>query len=146
MKRSDLRTVATWIERSRDDVALSRSIAASFPARSLTIAYEAAVRACAGIIDLTGYRVRTQQGHHWATLAAAHAVLGDDYASLLKRVDQARRYRNDDLYGNAAPPSAAQRDDAIADAEALVAELERRLAAARGQAPSSDAADPATPA
>lgn len=130
-KRADPNAVATWIDRSRDDIALSRLIVADHPTRSLTIAYEAALRACAGIVDLAGYRVRAQQGHHWATIAVAEAVLGADYAALLKRVDQARRYRNDDLYGDAAPPSAGQREETIADAEFLVAELERRLTAVR---------------
>lgn len=55
---------------------------------------------------------------------------------MLKRLDLARRYRNDDLYGETAPPSAGQRDEAIADAETLVAELERRLKTI----PSNDAA------
>lgn len=96
-KRSDPHAVTTWLERSRDDVALSRSIAASHPYRCLTIAYEAGLRACAGIL------------------------------ATLKRLDLARRYRNDDLYGEAAPPSAAQLDEATRDAEALVDELDRRL-------------------
>lgn len=130
-KRSDPGAVTTWIRRSRDDIALSRSIAAEHPARSLTIAYEAGLRACAGILDLAGYRIRSQQGHHGTTIVAVGAVLGDAFAPVLKRLDLARRYRNDDLYGEAAPPSAGQRDEAIADAETLVAELERRLAGAR---------------
>lgn len=126
-KRKDPHAVATWLERSRDDIALSRSIAASHPYRCLTIAYEAGLRACAGILDLAGYRIRSQQGHHGATIDAAEAVLGGAFAPRLKRLDMARRYRNDDLYGEAAPPSAAQLDEATSDAEALVDELDRRL-------------------
>ena len=130
-KRSDPNAVANWRDRSRSDIDLSRSVSDAFPARSLTIAYEAALRACAGVLDLAGYRVRTQQGHHWAIIAAAGAVLGAPYLTVLKRVDDARKYRNDDLYGDAAPPSTGQRDQAIADAETLVAELESRLSAPR---------------
>lgn len=126
-KRSDPRVVAMWIQRSREDIALSRSIAADHPARSVTIAYEAGLRACAGILDLAGFRVRSQQGHHGVTIDAARRVLGQEFAPVLKRLDLARRYRNEDLYGEAPPPSAAQRDESINDAEALVAELERRL-------------------
>lgn len=129
-KTSDPRAVAGWRDRSRADVELSRDIATKFPARSLTIAYEAGLRACAGILDLAGYRVRSQQGHHWAMIAAAETVLGDAFAPTLKRLDLARRYRNDDLYGKVAPPSAAQRDEAIADAEVLLRELDRRLGTA----------------
>lgn len=126
-KPSDPRAVSTWAARSRDDIEASKSIAADHPIRAITIAYEASLRACAGILDLAGRRVRSQQGHHWATIAAARAVLGKPYDAIIERLDSARRYRNDDLYGQAAPPSAAQLDDAIADAETLVTELERRL-------------------
>ena len=133
-KRPDPRAVVKWCERSRSDLDLSRSVRDTYPARSMSIAYEAALRACAGILDLAGYRVRTQQGHHWAVIVAAGAVLGDAFSTTVKRVDDARKYRNDDLYGDAAPPRAGQRDQAIADAATLVAEVERRLADARGSA------------
>lgn len=127
-KRSDARAVRTWAARSRDDIAASKSLASDHPIRAITIAYEASLRACAGILDLAGRRVRSQQGHHWATIAAARAVLGSPYDAVIERLDRARRYRNDDLYGEAAPPSAAQLEEAISDAEALIAEVERRLA------------------
>lgn len=130
-KRSDPAAVAKWCERSRSDIELSRRSATrsrSVPCRS---AYEASLRACAGILDLAGHRVRTQQGHHWAIIEAAGAVLGTKYAGAIKRIDDARKHRNDDLYAEAAPPSAGRRDEAIADAEDLVAELELRLAQAR---------------
>lgn len=130
-KRSDRHAVATWVARSREDIALSRSIAATHPYRATTIAYEAGLRACAGILDLAGWRVRSQQGHHGVMIDAARRVLGAEYTAILQRLDVARRYRNDDLYGEAAPPSAAQREDALADAETIVNELERRLASAR---------------
>lgn len=127
-KRPDPAAVARLLRSTRRDIELSQEIAQRFPKRALTIAYEASLRACAGILDLSGYRVRSQQGHHAAFIRATRVVLGEPFATVLMRVDIARGYRNDDLYGSTAPPSAAQRDEAIADAVALADELERRLA------------------
>lgn len=60
-KAPDPRRVTGWLARSRKDLhTASTVLAAVDPERAMAIAYEAGYRACAGILDLEGYRLTGQ--------------------------------------------------------------------------------------
>lgn len=67
--------VTGWLTRSREDVRLVRDVLAyEHMERAVGIAYEAGYRACAGVVALSGYRIRSVPGHHRAGIEAAGAV------------------------------------------------------------------------
>ncbi len=105
-KPSDPGRVARWLERSRTDPALAADVLAPLDRdRAMAVAYEAGYRACAGLLDLSGYRVTSQPGHHRAAIEGAGAVLDQSVRPLLRRLDAARRFRNETLCGDAPPGS-----------------------------------------
>lgn len=102
-KPADRRRVTRWLARSRKDLDLAANLLASVDRdRAMAVAYEAGYRACAGIMDLAGYRITSQPGHHRAAIDAATVMLGGERRALLRRLDRARRFRNEALYGDVA--------------------------------------------
>ena len=129
-KPPDPARVERWIVRSRADIDLAgRVLAPIDPERAIGVAYEAGYRACAGILVLAGYRVTSQPGHHRATLEGAAAVDGPGLRPLVRRLDAARRFRNDSLYGDPLPVPEDELQQALADAAEIVSLLELRLGA-----------------
>ena len=129
-KPPDPARVERWIVRSRADIDLAGRVLAPIDSeRAIGVAYEAGYRACAGILVLAGYRVTSQPGHHRATLEGAAAVDGPGLRPLMRRLDAARRFRNDSLYGDPPPVPADELQQALADASEIVNLLEQRLAA-----------------
>ncbi len=126
-KPPDPRRVRAWLQRSRQDLDVVALLADVDRQRAMAVAYEAGFRACAGIIDLGGHRVTSQPGHHRAAIDAATVVLGQDHRALLRRLDRARRYRNETLYGDAPPATAREVGQLVKDVTWLLAELERRF-------------------
>jgi hypothetical protein len=126
-KRRDPRRVRRWLERSLKDLDVVAMLADVDRQRAMAVAYEAGYRACAGILDLGGNRVTSQPGHHRAAIDAATVILGQEHRALLRRLDRARRFRNETLYGDV--PTVAERefDQLVKDVTWLLAELERRL-------------------
>ena len=113
-KPADRRRVTRWLARSRKDLDLAANLLAGVdPDRAMAVAYEAGYRACAGILDLAGYRITSQPGHHRAAIDAATIVLGSERRALLRRLDRARRFRDQALIpevhrpGKALPPADA---------------------------------------
>lgn len=98
----------------------------------MAIAYEAGFRACVGILLLAGYRLTSQPGHHRAALEGAAAVLGRDVRPLLRRVDGARQFRNEILYGDTPPASESQLAMLIGDVGGLLVRLARTLEGSDG--------------
>ncbi len=97
----------------------------------MAVAYEAGYRACAGVLDLAGYRVTSQPGHHRATIDAATLILGGERRALLRRLDRARRFRNDALYGDVASAGAKEFEQLVRDVAWLLDELDERSGTAR---------------
>lgn len=126
-KPRDPRRVRRWLERSLKDLDVVALLADVDRQRAMAVAYEAGYRACAGILDLEGHRVTSQPGHHRAAIDAATVILGQSQRALLRRLDRARRYRNDTLYGDAPPATTREVDQLVKDVALLLAELERRL-------------------
>jgi len=89
----------------------------------MAIAYEAGFRACVGVLLLAGYRLASQPGHHRTAIEGAAAVLGENVRPLLRRVDGARQFRNEILYGDAPPASESQLAQLIGDVGELLARL-----------------------
>lgn len=116
----------TWRERGRKDLEAARTLTRQYPERALAIAYEAALGACLGLLTLAGYRLRGAQGHHLAALQAT-ASLDASLIPLLRRVDAARIFRNELLYGVPSPPDPAEVRQALADAETVLGEVARRI-------------------
>ena len=98
--------------------------------RAMGVAYEAGYRACAGILDLEGHRITSQPGHHRAAIDAATVILGRERRALLRRLDRARRFRNETLYGDVPTAPAREFDQLVKDVTWLLSELERRLSSA----------------
>jgi hypothetical protein len=97
-KPPDTGRVAGWLDRSRKDLALAKDVLAGVDRdRAMAVAYEAGYRCCAGLLDLAGYRVTSQPGHHRAAIDATTKLLGDAERARLRRLDRARRFRNDAL-------------------------------------------------
>ena len=97
-KPPDPGRVARWLERSRADQALAAEVLAPVHReRAMAVAYEAGYRACAGLLVLAGFRVTSQPGHHRAAIEGAAALLGPSARPLLRRLDGARRFRNETL-------------------------------------------------
>ena len=126
-KPADRRRVSRWLARSRKDLDLAANLLAGVDRdRAMAVAYEAGYRACAGILDLAGYRIASQPGHHRAAIDAATVLLGN--RALLRRLDRARRFRNQTLYGDAATAGTAEFEQLLKDVASLLDELARRAA------------------
>lgn len=124
---TDPSLVEGWLDRSLGDLRLVREVLVERDKdRAMSIAYEAGYRACAGILALEGYRVRSVQGHHRIALEAAGHLMPDARARL-RRLDAARRFRNDNLYGRLRPATERELGTLIADVDALLAGLRSRL-------------------
>lgn len=128
-KPTDRQRVGRWLARSRKDLDLASNILASVDRdRAMAVAYEAGYRACAGILDLAGYRVTSQPGHHRAAIDGATWILGAEHRPLLRRLDRARRFRNEALYGDVASAGAAEFSQLLTDVAWLLDELASRTA------------------
>lgn len=104
-KPPDTGRVTGWLDRSRKDLALARDVLAGIDRdRAMAVAYEAGYRSCAGLLDLAGYRVTSQPGHHRAAIDATTTLLGDAERARLRRLDRARRFRNDGSMETWPPP------------------------------------------
>lgn len=125
-KPADRQRVARWLGRSRKDLDLAANLLAGVDRdRAMAVAYEAGYRACAGILDLAGYRITSQPGHHRAAIDAVTVVLGAERRALLRRLDRARRFRNQALYGDVATAGAREFQQLLEDVQWLLGELER---------------------
>jgi hypothetical protein len=86
-KPPDTGRVAGWLDRSRKDLALAKDVLAGVDRdRAMAVAYEAGYRCCAGLLDLAGYRVTSQPGHHRAAIDATTTLLGDAERARLRRL------------------------------------------------------------
>lgn len=127
-KPPDPDRVRRWLARSQRDRDLARDLLANVdPERAMGVAYEAGYRACAGFLVLAGYRVTSQPGHHRAAIEGAAAVLGPWSQALMRRLDAARRFRNESLYGDAPPVPERELDGLIADVTELLERLDEEL-------------------
>lgn len=130
-KPADVRRVGRWLARSQRDLDLAGQVLADIDRdRAMAVAYEAGYRACAGMLDLAGYRVTSQPGHHRAAIDGALALIGEDQRARLRRLDRARRFRNDALYGDVATAGAAEFRQLLKDVAWLVDTLGRELVSA----------------
>lgn len=127
-KLADRQRVTRWLARSRKDLDLASNLLAGVDRdRAMAVAYEAGYRACAGILDLAGYRITSQPGHHRAAIDAATVVLGSERRALLRRLDRARRFRNQALYGDVATAGAREFQQLLKDVAWLLDELQARI-------------------
>jgi hypothetical protein len=127
-KPPDRDRVTRWLARSRKDLGLAATVLAGVDReRAMAVAYEAGYRVCAGILDIAGYRVTSQPGHHRAAIDGATLVLGGERRALLRRLDRARRFRNDALYGDVAAVGTAEFEQLLKDVAWLIDEVARRV-------------------
>jgi hypothetical protein len=117
-----------WIERSRMDLDLASHAATNGdPERAMTLVYEAGLRMCIVILAKAGYRLRSGEGHHRAALEAALALVGPDIEAAISRLDDARRQRNQSLYGTGRPVGVDELQRLTRDVEGLMARARSRL-------------------
>jgi len=127
-KPPDVQRVRGWLTRSRKDLDLAENVLAEIDRdRAMAVAYEAGYRACAGLLDLAGYRVTSQPGHQRAAIDGTAALLGEEQRARLRRLDRARRFRNEALYGDAATAGAGEFAQLLKDVAWLLDQLERAL-------------------
>lgn len=127
-KPAEPERVRRWLARSRKDLRTAMDVLRPVDKeRAMAVVYEAGLRACRGLVDLEGYRVLDRPGHHRTAIDAAAEILGGDWALRLRRLDSARRFRHETLYGDVPTASDAQLKRTAEDVAALVDELERRL-------------------
>lgn len=127
-KPRDRDRVTRWLARSRKDLQTASDLLASVDReRAMAVAYEAGYRACAGLLDLAGYRITSQPGHHRAAIDGATEVLGRQRRAQLRRLDRARRFRNEALYGDGSTVGRAEFEQLLKDVASLLDELEARL-------------------
>lgn len=127
-KPPDVRRVAGWLARSRKDLEIARDVLARIDRdRAMAVAYEAGYRCCAGLLDLAGYRVTSQPGHHRAAIDATTKLLGDSERARLRRLDRARRFRNDALYGEVATAGTGEFAQLLRDVDWLLTRLATEL-------------------
>src|ERR671937_334570 len=113
--------IMRWIERSRRDLDLAAHAASMGDLeRAMTLAYEAGLRGCIAILGSAGCRLRSGEGHHRAALEAALAIAGSDLEITISRLNDARRQRNESLYGTARPVGHGEFDRLVADVEELL--------------------------
>jgi hypothetical protein len=86
----------------------------------MTLVYEAGLRSCIAILAKAGYRLRSGEGHHRAALEAALAIVGSEIEPTIGRLDDARRQRNQSLYGTGRPVGAEELRRLTKDVEDLV--------------------------
>jgi hypothetical protein len=123
-----VRRVAGWLTRSRKDLTLAGEVLAGIDRdRAMAVAYEAGYRCCAGLLDVAGYRVTSQPGHHRAAIDATTALLGDTERTRLRRLDRARRFRNDALSGDVATAGAGEFAQFLRDVAWLIERLANEL-------------------
>ena len=131
-KPVDATRVRAWHLRSTKDLRVVAVLREVDDQRAMAVAYEAGYRACVSMVDLFGYRVTSQPGHHRAAIDAATIILGDDRRPLLRRLDRARRFRNETLYGDAPPVATRDLEQLVTDVTWLLDELARQLREAAG--------------
>src|SRR5690348_5498269 len=69
------------------------------PKGACSLAWEATLEALLGWLDLFGYRITSDRGHHSIALRAVSALLDTrDVSILLRRLDGLRRLRDNALY------------------------------------------------
>ena len=127
-KPPDVRRVRGWLARSQKDLDLAQKVLADIDRdRAMAVAYEAGFRACAGMLDLSGYRVTSQPGHHRAAIDGTLALLGQEQRARLRRLDRARRFRNEALYGDVAAAGAGEFRQLLEDVAWLLDALRQQL-------------------
>lgn len=120
--------VRRWLARSHKDLDTAmNALRRVDKERAMAVGYEAGLRACRGLIDLEGYRVLDRPGHHRTSLDVAGAILGPGWAVILRRLDAARRFRNETLYGDVPTASDAQLEQLALDVAKLLRELQTHL-------------------
>jgi hypothetical protein len=113
--------IARWLERSRRDLELAGHAASTGDLeRAATLVYEAGLRACIALLGCAGYRLRGGEGHHRAALEAGWAIIGAAAEPTISRLDDARRIRNESLYGTGRPVGAEDLRRLTADVESLI--------------------------
>lgn len=90
------------------------------------LAWDGAFDILAGFMNLAGYRITSQGGHHSVALAGVRAILGQERRPLLNRLGDLRRTRNRALY-DAIPPDADEIEAVIRDVRSIARELESAL-------------------
>ncbi|HEV8470107.1 MAG TPA: hypothetical protein VGR46_10900 [Candidatus Limnocylindria bacterium] len=119
--------VRQWIRRSRMDLELASHAASTGDLeRAMTLVYEAGLRACIALLGTAGYRLRSVEGHHRAALEAAVAIAGAEVEIPVSRLDDARRQRNQSLYGTSRPVGADELKRLTKDVEDLIGRVPSR--------------------
>jgi hypothetical protein len=125
--RPDKSMMGRLLARAEKDLMLARELSGRDPERAVALAYEAGLRACLTLLQLAGYRVRSEPGHHRIALEASAAFVDAGAEVRLSHLNDAREFRNASLYGEPLPAGEDFVRQVVDDARDLLAEARRRF-------------------
>ncbi|MBN1272574.1 MAG: HEPN domain-containing protein [Candidatus Aminicenantes bacterium] len=119
----NLKQIHNFLSRSKQDLETAKFNLTIDEAWSYAIAYHAMFRAGRSLIMSYGFRT-IGKDQHATVVRFTNIVLGNEYKDLINMFDRMRRKRHDFIYEPNRPIPRQEANQAIADAEKLVKQIE----------------------
>lgn len=116
---TDLSQIDLWLTQSNQDLKLAKKLAHSDPSWSLTITYQAMLRAGRALIYSSGYLPRSS-GSHKTTVEFTQIILDKNLKPLVNSFERLRRKRHDFFYNIPIGSSLTEVNHAIKNAHQLI--------------------------
>lgn len=116
-----------WIEDARRHIQGARAIEVIDPSGAYVLAYDAARKAVAAALLMTGHRVRSRPGSHQALAQFAKVLARETDESALEQFDRLRRERIRSEYASRSFGT-AEVNEAVKGAEAILEACARNFA------------------
>jgi HEPN domain-containing protein len=97
---SDRTMAEQWVSDARRHLEAAQAIETIDPSGAYVLAYDAARKAIAAVLLMTGHRVRSRPGSHQALAQYAKVLARETGESALEQFDRLRRERNRSEYGS----------------------------------------------
>jgi HEPN domain-containing protein len=123
---SDRPMAEQWISDARRHLQAAETVQTIDPSGAYILAYDAARKAVAAALLMTGYRVRSRPGSHQALAQYASVLARETGEPALDQFDRFRRERNRSEYGSRSFGK-AEVDEAIRSAGAILEACTRRI-------------------
>jgi hypothetical protein len=129
---SDRPMAEQWISDARRHLLAAKAIQTIDPSGANFLAYDAARKAVAAALLMTGHRVRSRPGSHQALAQYATALARETGEPTLDQFDRFRRERNRSEYGSRSFGK-AEVNEAIRSAGAILEACARRIQVDHGE-------------
>jgi len=123
---SDRPMAEQWVSDARRHLEAAEAIQAIDPTGAYVLAYDAARKAVAAALLMTGHRARSRPGSHQALGQYAKSLARETSEPALEQFDRLRRERNRSEYGSR-NFGKAEVDEAIRSAGAILEACARRI-------------------